>query len=449
MWPDKRNPEELEPEEPLQTEDLVVEELPDSPKTERRGSIRRTSESNEAFQRRTRTELDLIQRNKKGIEIKKQKAEEERIRMEQLKEEKLQKARALREKQKEHAKRSRNKKRKKKKKKVVAASDCSLGDVVLAQKGIAVVRWTGTLHFRQNDSEWAGIEFMDEPLGKNDGSIKGQRYFHTKPSHGSFVKAVKKKLAPEDILKKLGVVKSQLHQNENELSKIRDQMEQMELLMEEQEEELANFDHMNVPDETDEDKKMRESQHLSLKNTRSLVKDISASFDNLANNPVTETTLRIIDAYDYSSSEDEYDFEIESEESDLEEEVEALPEVRNDRKKLVDLKESDMYSQGSLKRMEVEMRAQMESLKKAAASDRNPAPMKGFKGLGRQKTFAGTQNLGIELPESNSTTAEVSEWVKANCFKLPNCPDLESEQVLSALVWATRALGHLHEHHSY
>merc|ERR550517_811681 len=128
--------------------------------------------------------------------------------MEQLKEEKLQKARALREKQKEHAKRSRSKKKKKKKKKVVLASDCSVGDVVLAQKGIAVVRWTGTLHFRQNDSEWAGIEFMDEPLGKNDGSVKGQRYFHTKPNHGSFVKSVNKKLAAEDILKKLGVVKS-------------------------------------------------------------------------------------------------------------------------------------------------------------------------------------------------------------------------------------------------
>jgi len=446
MWPDKRTQEELEPEEPLQTEDLVVEELPDSPKVKRQVSNRRTSESNEAFQRRTRTELDLIQRNKKGIEIKKQKAEEERIRMEQLKEEKLQKARALREKQKEHAKRSRNKKRKKKKKKVVAASDCSVGDVVLAQKGIAVVRWTGTLHFRQNDSEWAGIEFMDEPLGKNDGSVKGQRYFHTKPNHGSFVKGVKKKLAPEDILKKLGVVKSQLHQNENELSKIRDQMEQMELLMEEQEEELANLEDMNVPDHTDEDKKARESQHLSLQNTRSLVKDISASFDNLANNPVTQ--LRIIDAYDYSSSEDEYDFEIDSEESD-EEEVEAMPEVvRNERKKLVDLQESNMYSQGSLKRMESEMRAEMESLKKAAINT-NPAPMKGFKGLGRQKTFAGTQNLGIELPESNATTAEVSDWVKANCFKLPNCPDLENEQVLSALVWATRALGHLHEHQSY
>merc|ERR1719499_3006548 len=103
-------------------------------------------------------------------------------------------------------------------------------------------------------------------------------------------------------------------------------MEQMELLMEEKEEELGS-----LPVVDDSDSKARESQHLNLNATRSLIKDMSASFDNLANNPVTETTLRIIDAYDYSSSEDEYDFEIESEESDLEEEVEALPDVRNDR----------------------------------------------------------------------------------------------------------------------
>lgn len=34
---------------------------------------------------------------------------------------------------------------------------------------------------------WVGIEF-DEPLGKNDGSIKGRQYFSARPTHGSFIK---------------------------------------------------------------------------------------------------------------------------------------------------------------------------------------------------------------------------------------------------------------------
>ena len=35
------------------------------------------------------------------------------------------------------------------------------------------------------NSVWLGIE-LDQPVGKNDGSVSGIRYFDCKPSHGVF-----------------------------------------------------------------------------------------------------------------------------------------------------------------------------------------------------------------------------------------------------------------------
>lgn len=34
---------------------------------------------------------------------------------------------------------------------------------------------------------WIGVDY-DEPLGKNDGSIKGKPYFESDPMHGGFVR---------------------------------------------------------------------------------------------------------------------------------------------------------------------------------------------------------------------------------------------------------------------
>ncbi|KAF2478975.1 dynein associated protein-domain-containing protein [Neohortaea acidophila] len=59
----------------------------------------------------------------------------------------------------------------------------------------ATIRFAGTTSFQVG--EWIGVE-LEEPTGKNDGSVKGERYFQCRPNYGMFLRPTGVKRVVED-----------------------------------------------------------------------------------------------------------------------------------------------------------------------------------------------------------------------------------------------------------
>ncbi|KAJ7885994.1 tubulin-folding cofactor B [Mycena leptocephala] len=61
----------------------------------------------------------------------------------------------------------------------------------LSKRG--TVRFVGQTSFGNGEGVWVGVEY-DEPMGKNDGSVKGERYYSCRPNYGAFVRPDKVKV---------------------------------------------------------------------------------------------------------------------------------------------------------------------------------------------------------------------------------------------------------------
>jgi len=63
----------------------------------------------------------------------------------------------------------------------------AVGDsVLLTGSGLAgVARFVGPVHYAKGD--FVGVE-LATPHGKNDGEVKGERYFSCRPMHGILVR---------------------------------------------------------------------------------------------------------------------------------------------------------------------------------------------------------------------------------------------------------------------
>ncbi|XP_076165719.1 tubulin-binding cofactor B [Ptiloglossa arizonensis] len=73
-----------------------------------------------------------------------------------------------------------------------AAQLCQVGDrcevcVPNQPKRRAIIMYVGKTEFKEG--WWIGVKY-DEPLGKNDGTVNGKKYFECLPKYGGFVKPI-------------------------------------------------------------------------------------------------------------------------------------------------------------------------------------------------------------------------------------------------------------------
>jgi tubulin-folding cofactor B len=81
---------------------------------------------------------------------------------------------------------------------IVIGARCKLGDDRRGE-----VKYVGEIKEIPGLGAWVGIA-LDEPTGKNDGSVKGAKYFECKAAHGVFVRPERVEVGDFPVLDDLG-----------------------------------------------------------------------------------------------------------------------------------------------------------------------------------------------------------------------------------------------------
>jgi len=77
------------------------------------------------------------------------------------------------------------------------ASSLAVGQKIELNDGrVAIIRFVGNTHFQPGD--WVGVE-LEEPTGKNDGTVKGERYFECEQGYGMFLRPAGVRQVVEDV----------------------------------------------------------------------------------------------------------------------------------------------------------------------------------------------------------------------------------------------------------
>lgn len=66
-----------------------------------------------------------------------------------------------------------------------SGNDIVIGSRVVAQNNKGIVKYVGNTAFAPG--KWFGVE-LDDPVGKNSGSVNSKQYFICRPNHGVFVR---------------------------------------------------------------------------------------------------------------------------------------------------------------------------------------------------------------------------------------------------------------------
>ena len=69
-----------------------------------------------------------------------------------------------------------------------------IGSIVEIPVGRGLVRFYGPTSF--SSGKWVGVE-LSEPVGKNDGTVQGVKYFTCKPNYGMFLRPSQVKVVSE------------------------------------------------------------------------------------------------------------------------------------------------------------------------------------------------------------------------------------------------------------